>query len=102
MAGCRALKEAAIELVRRSFGGEFATRDEALFMLGVKAGFRISELIAIRVKDVMQYGKISERVEVTRQHMKGKRQSRSVPLHPTARDALAAWLPILQTRLGGV
>jgi integrase len=102
MAGCRALTDAEIGLVRRSFGGAFAKRDEALFMLGVRAGFRISELIAIRIKDVTQYDKIAERVEVTRQHMKGKRQSRSVPLHPDARKALASWLPILQRRLGGV
>jgi integrase len=101
MAGCRALTDAEIGLVRRSFGGVYAKRDEALFVLGVRAGFRISELIAIRVKDVMQHGKIAERVEVTRQHMKGKRQSRSVPLHPDARAALAAWLPILQRQLGG-
>jgi site-specific recombinase XerD len=71
-------------------------------MLGIKAGFRISELIAIRVQDVMQYGKLADRVEVARQHMKGKQHSRSVPLHSDAREALAAWLPILHARLGGV
>jgi integrase len=102
MAGCRALTDEEIGLVRRSFGGLFARRDEALFMLGMKAGFRISELIALRVQDVVQYGRIAERVEVARRHMKGKRQSRSVPLHPDARQALAGWLPILQARLGGV
>jgi integrase len=101
MAGCRALTDAETRLVRRSFGGEFAKRDEALFMLGVKAGFRISELIAIRVKDVRQYGQMADRVEVSRRHMKGKRHSRSVPLHPEAREALAQWLPILHARLGG-
>jgi site-specific recombinase XerC len=95
MAGCRALTDTEIGLVRRSFGGEFAKRDEALFVLGVKAGFRISELIAIRVKDVMQYGQMADRVEVSRRHMKGKRHSRSVPLHPEAREALAQWLPVL-------
>jgi integrase len=59
MAGCRALTENEVQLVRRSFGGAFARRDEALFMLGVKAGFRISELISLRVKDVLQHGKIA-------------------------------------------
>jgi site-specific recombinase XerD len=102
MSGCRALTDEEIVLVRRSFGGEFARRDEALFMLGVKAGFRISELIAIRVKDVVQYGKIADRVEVSRQHMKGKQHSRSVPIHADARESLARWLPILQARLEGV
>jgi len=102
MAGCRALTDAEIGLVRRSFGGEFAKRDEALFVLGVKAGFRISELIAIRVKDVRQYGQMADRVEVSRQYMKGKHHSRSVPLHPEAREALAQWLPLLHARLGGL
>lgn len=102
MSSCRALTDEELLRVRRSFGGTFARRDEALFMLGVKAGFRISELISLRVKDVVQYGKIADRVEVARQHMKGKQRSRSVPLHPEARQALAGWLPLLQNRLGGV
>jgi integrase len=75
MAGCRALTDEEVQLVKRSFGGEFAKRDEALFMLGVEAGFRISELISLRVKDVLQYGAIRERVEVAKRHMKQAAES---------------------------
>jgi site-specific recombinase XerD len=88
MAGCRALTPSMNNASSRC--------------ANVKAGFRISELISLRVKDVVQYGKIADRVEVARQHMKGKHHSRSVPLHADARKALARWLPILHARLGGM
>jgi integrase len=52
MKGCRPLTEAEVALVRQSFGGRYARRDRALFLLGVKSGFRISELLALRVGDV--------------------------------------------------
>ena len=44
MKGCRPLTEDEVMLVQRSFGGVYADRDKALFLLGVKSGFRISEL----------------------------------------------------------
>jgi hypothetical protein len=49
MKGCRPLTEAEVALVRRSFGGRYGRRDRALFLLGVKSGFRISELLSLRV-----------------------------------------------------
>jgi integrase len=105
MAGCRALTDDEVQLVRKSFSGVYKRRNEALFVLGIKAGFRISELLSLRVGDVRQYGKMVERVEVSRRYMKGgkagKASSRSVPLHPEARAALSVWLDVLQRRLGG-
>src|SRR5687767_8066268 len=55
MKGCRALTEAEVALVQRSFGGTYAARDKALFLLGVKSGFRISELLSLRVADVQPH-----------------------------------------------
>ena len=45
MKGCRPLDEKEIETVSQGFSGEHAARDRALFLLGVKSGFRISELL---------------------------------------------------------
>jgi site-specific recombinase XerD len=70
-------------------------------ILGVKSGFRISELLSLTVGDVWQHGQFVERVAVRRQHMKGKHQGRSVPLHGEAKAALAPWLMELH-RLGAV
>jgi hypothetical protein len=44
MKGCRPLTEAEVDLLQQSFGGVYADRDKALFLLGVKSGFRISWL----------------------------------------------------------
>jgi integrase len=105
MGGCRALTDDEVQRVRKSFSGVYKRRNEALFVLGIKAGFRISELLSLQVKDVMQYGKLVDRVEVSRRYMKGgksgKASSRSVPLHPEARAVLSVWLEVLQQRLGG-
>jgi integrase len=99
MKGCRALTDAEVAVVSQSFGGTYAARDRALFLLGVKSGFRISELLSLTVGDVWQHGQFVDRVAVKRQHMKGKIQGRSVILHPAAKAALAPWLMELQ-RLG--
>lgn len=99
MKGCRALTDAEVAVVSQSFGGAYAARDRALFILGVKSGFRISELLSLTVGDVWQHGRFLERVAVRRRHMKGKHQGSSVPLHPAAKTALAAWLMDRQ-RLG--
>lgn len=92
MAGCRALTDEEIKLVLKSFKGRFASRNKAAFVLGMKSGFRVSELLSIRVGDVMQHGQFKTHVVVEAKFMKGKRRSRSVVLHQAAKDAIAAYL----------
>jgi integrase len=96
MKGCRALSDEEIARVREAFRGTYAARNRALFVLGVKPGFRISELLSLRVGDVWQAGEFLVRVAVPRRHMKGKREGRSVVLHPEAKAALAVWLMAMQ------
>ena len=81
-----------IESVVKSFTGQFAARDRALFVFGVKTGFRISEILSLTVADVYQNGHFVERVQVRRGSMKGKHESRSVILHPDAKAALEPWI----------
>ena len=87
--------EEEVDLVSRSFGGKFALRDKALFVLGTYSGFRITELLSLRIKDVQQFGQIVDRVTVQRRHMKRKTQSRSVVLHPVAKVALLEWFGVM-------
>jgi len=72
------------------------SRDRALFLLGVKSGFRISELLSLQVGDVWRGAQVAARVTVRRRHMKRQLEGRTVLLHPEARAALAAWLGELQ------
>jgi integrase len=96
MKGCRPLTEDEVDLLQRSFDGVYADRDKALFLLGVKSGFRISELLSLHVGDVSQHGRLVDRVTVPRRHMKNQREGRTVLLHPEAKVALATWLLILR------
>jgi integrase len=105
MKGCRPLTDAEVHLIAKSFGGVFAKRNRALFVVGHRTGFRISELLSLRVVDVQQHGKILDQITVQRRHMKGgkagKTSGRTVPLHPEARAALSVWLEVLQKRMKG-
>lgn len=96
MKGCRPLKDAEVALIARTFGGRYALRDKALFIVGVKTGFRVSELLSLRVRDVMQGAAVVERVTVRKAHMKKKTSERTMPLHQDARAALAEWLNVMQ------
>jgi integrase len=110
MKGCRPLSDDEVTQVAASFGGKYAARDKTLFLLGLKSGFRISELLSLRVGDVCQRGQLVDRVTVRRQHMKRQVEGRTVLLHPDAKAAIVAWLheanlqPIdhlFQSRQGG-
>ena len=98
MKGCRPLTEAEVEAVLSALAGPFALRDRALFLLGVKSGFRISELLSLRLLDVMRAGRLLDRVGVARRNMKKKVEGRTVLLHPDARAALELWVEELRSQ----
>ena len=100
MRGCRPLTDAEIARVLGALAGPTAARDRALFLLGLKAGFRVSELLSLRLGDVFQAGRIAARVTVARRHVKGRTAGRTVLLHPAAKAALAAWVFALRQRGG--
>ena len=100
MLGCRPLSDEEIQLVSQSFFGKYALRDRCLFELGIRSGFRISELLSLRVEDVLQYGRLTDRITCQRRSMKGGHQSRSVILHSKARAALQEWLQVLPGTTG--
>lgn len=96
MAGCRPLTRQEIGQALGALGGSrIRQRNRCLFILGLYSGFRISELLSLRVGDVIQDGRVLPRVRVERRAMKGKRQGREVVLNERARQALAEWLPVL-------
>ncbi len=86
MKGSRPLTDAEVAAV----AGKLSPRDRAMFILGVRTGFRISEILSLRVEDVLQPdGTIVDRVSVQRRNMKGKTSGRTVVLHQEARGILA-------------
>jgi site-specific recombinase XerD len=74
MKGSRPLSDEEVRLRAKSFHGVYAARNKVMFILGVRTGFRISEILGLRVGDVYQQGKGSDRVGVSHRHMKGETQ----------------------------
>lgn len=98
MRGSRGLNDAEIARVLLSFRGRNKKRDRCLFVVGILTGFRINELLSIRVRDVIdERGRVKDFVTVARQHMKRKKASRSVPLLPEARREIRE---LLHGRIG--
>jgi integrase len=94
MQGCRPLSDDEITSMREQLRhGRLGARNEALFVLGLNTGFRVSELLALRRADLIdERGQIVRRVQVARRHMKGHKTSRSVLLNAAAMAVLSRWL----------
>jgi len=93
MKGCRPLTDSEIATVKDGF---LRNRDKALFILGLKTGLRISELLSLKVGDVYLHGRIGDVVYVERKHMKKKLEGRAIPLHQDAKGALSVWIKELE------
>ena len=70
-------------------------RDRLLFLFGIYTGFRIHELLSIRLEDVWRDGNAEAAVTVARRRLKGgagvnprRVRSRTAALHPALRAAL--------------
>lgn len=93
MRGARPLEDGEVSAVMRAFGGPMAARNACMFVLGVNTGFRVSELLSLRLGDILEErGGIKDRVTVWRRNMKGRRSSRTVLVNGSARRALEGYV----------
>jgi len=91
MKGCRNLTPDEVTKVFNKLGdlnNRYGKRNQLMFLLGVKTGFRISELLSIKVKDIIQHNKVTTRVTVTKANMKNQVESRSVALHEAVKPLI--------------
>lgn len=101
MKGSRPLLEPEAQAVSAALlQTSYPSRNNAMFILGHRSGFRISELLSLNVGDVCQNGQIVDHVSVARMHMKKKMEGRTVILHPQAREALRLWVSELTASFG--
>ncbi|HUW33211.1 MAG TPA: site-specific integrase [Planctomycetota bacterium] len=94
--GRRPLAEEEIRALDAHFAATGALRDRAWFTVGHLCGFRIRETLSLRLRDVVDAGRIVEWIHVSRAHMKGRTQGRTMVLHPVGRRVLAAWVEELR------
>jgi integrase len=94
--GCRGLERDEIERLKAYFGSttsKTAYRDQALIWLGFYTGFRISELLSIRVKDILlPNGRITDWVCLKKANTKGKKAGRNGQINDNLKPILEAYL----------
>lgn len=88
MIGCRPLTNSEIRRALDSFSGRHAVRNKCLFVMGLLCGFRVSEMLSLRVRDVVTRGRVRYLVTVPRRNMKGAREGRTVFLPPEGQRAV--------------
>lgn len=106
MKGCRPLTK---EEVQRILSLNLELRDKVLFILGINTGYRISELLSLKVNDVMApTGQILSTVSVKASNMKGGRYGRTIKLNSKIREILRLLCkgrdlsaPLFQSRVKG-
>ena len=94
MKGTRPLDNDEIRRVSGCFTGTYEVRNRGLFMLGVSTGGRISELLSLTISDVYQNKKPVGDLLFKKSIVKGKENSRAVPVNRDGRkaiDALVNW-----------
>ena len=101
MKGAKPLSHAELRSVHDKLQTKrFGTRNVALLMLGVGTGFRISELLSVRICDVFEHGIVGSALMIEAKHMKkakrGRTSSRRTPLHEDVRCALRDWIDEFQ------
>ena len=107
MKGARPLSSAECATIKAAL----CLRDRALFVLGLRTGFRICELLSLDVADVVdERGSVKNIIRVTRADMKGSHEGRTVPMHAEAKECIEAYLktrtfkldePLFQSNVSG-
>lgn len=92
MQGAKPITDEQVKLVLNSFDGIYRLRNKCLFILGLKTGFRISELLSLLISDVYQFDKVVDNITVRRKNMKGRNGGRTIPLHKDAKEILSEYL----------
>jgi integrase len=95
--GARHLSKQKIQSLAQSFCGEYETRNRTPFLLGLNIGNKISELSALNVGDVWQYGKPFEILDLRKAINKGKK-TRQIPLNEQTKEVineLIRWKDVL-------
>ena len=89
MRGCRPLRIDESAAMFRAYSGRYRLRNQALHMLCVTTGLRVSEALSLRVADVMKKGSVVRRVRIARASIKRALAGRTIDLAAPARAAIA-------------
>jgi len=95
MLGCEPFTPEQEKMLLDHFKGKkYAERNIALLTFGIQTGFRIAEILSLKIGDVLKQGKIVDKVYVQRSNMKGGKSTekkvygRSMILAQRTKEAL--------------
>ena len=89
MDGCRPLTAAETQTVCNWYHGPWKLRNRALVIVGINTGYRVSELLSVRLRDVVaENNEMRDRITVQASNMKRGKHSRTVKLVPPAKEAV--------------
>ena len=91
--GARVFEPEEVKSISDSFSGKYATRDKAIFLLGLCIGSRVSELCQLKVADVWRNGKPVNTIIIRPETAKRKR-ARRVPIdvNPIAQNIISEFM----------
>jgi len=102
MKGCRFLTISEIEKIKDYFSRvinsddddkqDLQLRNYTLFFFSLYSGFRISETLSLKVKDVWEYGKVTSTVYLQKNNTKGKKSGRSGVINENCKTILDAYI----------
>ncbi len=100
MGKCRQLKvEEVVAMVHDGCVGTKSKRNRALILFDAMTGYRVSELLSIRRRDIIdEDGKILPEVTVYARNIKKKVESRTMPIPDPAKAILRLWLIEMESR----
>jgi site-specific recombinase XerD len=106
MGATRHLEDEEVPLLLEAFEGDsfdqrWTLRNQALVWLGICTGFRISELLSLRVEDVYKFGEVKPEVSRPRRMMKNKKRGRTKRIFPPAQKKIKAWIKQLKKDFNG-
>ena len=79
MLGCEPFSEEQEKMLLDYFRKHrYAERNVALLTFGIQTGFRVSEILSIRIRDLIRGGKMVDRVYMRKYNMKGGKSGKSV------------------------
>jgi integrase len=92
MKGARPILDEEIALLKKYFSIKEPhrndNRDKTFILLGLYTGFRCSELLSIRLKDVWNGFKVTDYINCRKRDCKGKIQGKTTPIFQDCKDML--------------
>lgn len=71
-------------------------RDGCILVLGVRTGFRISEILSINIPDVYRDGATLESIRLAKRNTKGKVEGRIMPMHSDVKTRIEALIATIK------